>query len=91
MVKTIVLLGLTVAWVVIIAKQVRKWTREAAVMQELDDMLAEILNDCMEAYCEDCDRVLATGTGNLKPDVSHEAYVHSEVYDHNVHVRSWAD
>lgn len=89
--KTIVLLGLTVAGVVIIASQVRKWTREEAVMQELDDMLNEILGDCLEAWCEDCDRILAQGTGSRKPDVSREAYVHGEIYDHEVHVRTWAD
>jgi hypothetical protein len=91
MMKTIVFLGLTIAVVVILAEQVRKWTREEAAMQEVDMMLTEILSDCLEAYCEDCNRILAQGTGTRKPDVSSAAYHHSEIYDHQVFVRSWAD
>lgn len=89
--KTILILGFILLGVVVIGREVRKWTRETAVMQELDEMLAEILGDCIEAYCEDCGRMLAQGTGNRKPDVSSAAYHHSEVFDHEVRVRSWAD
>lgn len=89
--KTILIIGFVLLGVVVIGREVRKWTREEAVMQELDTMLAEILGDCMEAYCEDCGQILAQGTGTRKPDVSSAAYHHSEVYDHEVHVRSWAD
>lgn len=89
--KTMLVLGLTIVGVVILASQVRRWTREEAVMQELDDILTEVLSDCLEAYCDDCGRLVAQGTGPWKEDVSREAYVHSEVYDHEVHVRSWAD
>lgn len=89
--KTLLFVGFILLGVVVIGREVRKWTREEAVMQELDEMLAEILGDCLEAYCEDCGQLLAQGTGNRKPDVSREAYVHGEVYDHEVHVRSWAD
>ena len=60
-------------------------------MYDLDDILMDVFGDCMEAWCEDCGLVLATGTGPYKPQVNNVAYVHSEVYDHEVHVRSWVD
>ena len=91
MMKTLVLLGLTFAGVVILASQVRRWSREEAAMQELDMMLSEILGGCMEAYCEDCDHVLAQGTNPFHDQVEQVAYFHRETYDHEVKVRSWAE
>jgi TorA maturation chaperone TorD len=91
MMKTLLLLGTIAAGVVILASQVRKWSREEAAMQELDQMLAEILGGCMEAYCEDCDHVLAQGTNPFHEQVAQVAYFHRETYDHEVRVRSWAE
>jgi hypothetical protein len=90
-VKTLLIIGFVLLGVVVIGREVRKWTREEAVMQELDQMLAEILGDCIEAYCDDCGRLIAQGTGSKKPEVSSAAYHHSEIWDHEVHVRSWVD
>lgn len=90
--KDLVLLGLIVAGVVILAKQTEKWSREeAAVMEELDIILHEILGGCMEAYCEDCDHVLAQGTNPFHAQVGQVADFHRETYDHEVKVRSWAE
>lgn len=98
MMKTLVLLGLAVAGIVILdlqlrnhALQVRKQALEEAAMQELDIILYEILGGCMEAYCEDCDHVLAQGTNPFHDQVEQVAYFHRETYDHEVHVRSWAE
>lgn len=87
----IIFIGVTITVVTVIAVQARKLYREEAAMQELDAMLEEILGDCLEAYCDDCEHVLAQGTGVHKDMVADEAYNHSEVYDHMVHLRSWAD
>lgn len=58
---------------------------------DLDMLLTKILGDCLEAYCEDCSKILATGTTMYHTLVTTVAYHHSEEYDHEVHVRSWAD
>lgn len=58
---------------------------------DLDAVLAVILGSCLEAFCEDCDMVLASGTKVYHNMVSTVAYYHGEQYDHDVHVRSWAD
>ena len=89
--KNILFLAATITGVILFSKIIRKWEREEAAMEELDDMLEEILGDCLEAYCDDCEHVLAQGTGIRKDDVAEAAYNHSEVYDHMVHLRSWAD
>lgn len=89
--KTLILLGLVVAGVVILEARARKRLREEATMQELDMMLYEILGGCMEAYCEDCDHVLAQGTNPYHDQVEQVAYFHRETYDHEVRVRSWAE
>lgn len=60
-------------------------------MQELDDVLIEVLSDCLEAWCDDCGRLVAQGTGTWKSEVEQEAYIHREVFDHEVHVRTWLD
>lgn len=89
--KTVLFFGITVAVVVVVARQIRKWGRERVTMEELDQILTEILGDCLEAYCEDCDGILAQGTGQYKDDVFTAAFNHGEIYDHEVKVRSWAD
>lgn len=89
--KDLILLGLIVAGVVILARQAEKWSQEEAAMEELDVLLYEILGGCMEAYCEDCDHVLAQGTNPFHAQVGQVADFHRETYDHEVKVRSWAE
>lgn len=57
---------------------------------EIDNVLTDVLAGCMEAYCEDCG-VLAQGTHPYHDKVASVAYNHSEIYDHMVHLRTWAD
>jgi len=89
--KTLIFLALTVAVTVKVAQFFRDWETREAAMEELDQVLKEILGDCLEAYCDECDGVLAQGTGQYKEDVFTVAYNHREIYDHDVRVRSWAD
>lgn len=89
--KTMIFFGITIIVVVVVARQIKQWERNRVTMEALDQVLAEILGDCLEAYCEDCDGILAQGTGQCKDDVFTEAYNHGEIYDHDVRVRSWLD
>ena len=81
----------TAVVVMIVDRQMRKLAQRKAIVDELDAMLAEILGDCLEAYCDDCEAILAQGTGDYKESVAEAAYNHGEFYDHMVRLRSWAD
>lgn len=87
--RTLIFTGLTVLAVILWAKTLRE--KEETMNSETDVMLLEILSECMEAYCEDCEQVLAQGTHPYHDKVASVAYNHSEIYDHMVHMRSWAD
>jgi len=89
--KTVFFIGVTVAVTIFVARWFREWEMKEATMEELDRVLQEILGDCLEAYCDECDGILAQGTGQYKEDVFTVAYNHREIYDHDVRVRSWAD
>jgi hypothetical protein len=58
---------------------------------DLDLLLEEILGDCLEAYCEDCGTILATGTKNYHDLVANVGYDHEITFDHYVTVQSWLD
>jgi hypothetical protein len=90
--KNIIFITLTVAVVIVIAGQFKKMEkRQEAFEQEVDDVIRDVLDNCLEAYCEDCDQILAQGTGSYKDTVTSVAYTHREVYDHEVKVKSWAE
>jgi hypothetical protein len=59
--------------------------------EELDDILGRILGSCFEAYCEDCDDVLAVGTGPYEQQVANIVYTHREIFDHETYIRNWAE
>lgn len=89
--NTIFWVAATVVVAIIVDRKMRELAQRKVFVDELDKILGEILGDCLEAYCEDCDGILAQGTGQYKEDVFTAAYNHGEVYDHEVRVRSWAD
>lgn len=69
----------------------RPWPEREEPPEELDDILARILGTCFEAFCDDCDDVLAVGTGPYEQQVMNIAYTHCEVFDHSAYVRNWAE
>lgn len=96
MIKTLVAAAVVVGIIVFIRRfneydGERKHVNDDDPVYELDDILTEVFGDCMEAWCEDCGAVLATGTGPYKTQVSNVAYTHGSIYDHEVRVRSWAE
>lgn len=95
MIKTLVAAAVVVGIIVFIRRfneyDDKRKPVEDEPMYELEDVLTEVFGDCMEAWCEDCGAVLATGTGPYKTQVSNVAYTHGSIYDHEVRVRSWAE
>lgn len=102
--KDILFVAAAIAVVIVIAERYRKefpvenvfengrpWPELEEPEEELDDILARVLGSCFEAYCEDCDDVLAIGTGPYQSQVANVAYTHGEVFDHETWVRSWAE
>lgn len=92
--KTLLFTGVTVSAVIALAWYARRQTRvaeEATLDYETDQMLIDVLSECMEAFCQDCGMVLAQGTHPYHDDVAAVAYNHGEMYDHDVRVRSWAE
>jgi galactose-1-phosphate uridylyltransferase len=58
---------------------------------DLDLLLEKIFSDCLEAYCTDCGKILASGTQVYHEVVTNVAYNHGEIYSHDVLVRNWLD